>query len=366
MPKPPPSRLVIAVAAVIFLMSPSPAGVSTREPVQFNDRPAVPPPAASLDALGPWAVEQMLLPYSDLADVAAAPRFALPPAHASRWLPEPVASSLGPWRVEQLACPYAVTPPVEPEPVAAREPVAAPRPAPEPLPAPISEIDSPLGPWPVEQMLLPYPITVSPGELREYAKPLRPARPAPATRAAYGRALRRAAGSVRRFLYLVDDGARAVNQALRDLARPAVSTLGGPAVPPDSGAHADPAGPNDADERLSRLFETLDAFAPTREPGLTDDQGSFLLPWPDAPLTVSDPPALEGWWTDAAQGPVVAPVPLVATSGDSPPLRYAGLDRLFPPSTGVAFVAALLLIPMTCSVTAGAVRRHARDGPRRQ
>jgi hypothetical protein len=355
------------MAAVAFLMSPSPADISVREPVQFVERPAAPPPAASIDALGPWPVERLLLPYPNLADAASAPRFALPPAHASRWLPEPVASSLGPWRVEQLACPYAVTPPADPQPVT-RDPVAAPAPAsvPAPVPAPISEFDSPLGPWPVEQMLLPYPITVAPDQLREYAKPLRPARPAPATRAAYGRALRRAAGLVRRFLYLVDDGARAVNQALRDLARPAVSSLGGLAVPPDRPAHAAPARIDDADERFSRLFETLDAFAPTREPGLTDDQGSFLLPWPDAARTASDPPALEGWWTDAAAGPIVAPVPLVATSGDSPPLRYAGLDRLFPPSTGVAFLAALLLIPLTCSVTAGAVRRHAREGPRRQ
>jgi hypothetical protein len=365
MPKPPPSRLIIAIVAVVFLMSPSPAGVSAREPVQFNDRPAVPPPASHLEALGPWPVERMLLPYPNLADAAAAPRFALPPAHASRWLPDPVASSLGPWRVEQLACPYAVTPPADPQAVAAREPVAVPTPAPEPVPAPIPDV-SPLGPWPVEQLLLPYPITVAPDQLREYAKPLRPARPSPATRAVYGRALRRAAGSVRRFLYLVDDGARAMGQALRDLARPSVSSLGGLAVPPGDPAHADPAGIDGAARRLSRLLETLDAFAPTREPGLTDDQGSFLLPMSDAPLTVSDPLLREEWWTDAAPGPVVAPVPLVATSGDASDRRSAGLDKLFPPSTGVAFLAALLLIPMTFSVSAAAVRRHAREGPRRR
>jgi hypothetical protein len=83
-------------------------------------------------------------------------------------------------------------------------------------------------------------------------------------------------------------------------------------------------------------------------------------------LTASDPPAPEGWWTDAARGPVVAPVPLVEPSDDDTPApRHAGLDRLFPPSTGIAFLAALLLIPMTCSATAGAVRRQARQGPRR-
>jgi hypothetical protein len=309
MPRPPRTCWIVAGAAAVLLAHPSPAGLSARGPVQFDERPAPPPPASDIAALGPWSVDRLLMPYPGLPDAASAPRFVLPAATEARWLPQPVASALGPWRVEQLACPYSVTPPAGTA-LSARNPVANP---PAPRPAPVGETVSPLGPWPVERALVPYPSTV-----------------APRTRAAYGRTLRRVSASVQRLLYLVDDGARAVSQVLRELARPEPSSL--------------------------------DALAPVHEPALTDDQGSFLLPWLDAPLTASAPPAREGRWTDAASGLVVAPVPLVATDDGAPAL--AVLDRLFPPSTGIAFLAALLLIPTSCSITAAVVRRHARAGPR--
>jgi hypothetical protein len=122
----------------------------------------------------------------------------------------------------------------------------------------------------------------------------------------------------------------------------------------------------DAREGLKQLIEALDAFAPRPASWPDDDRGSVLLPWHEMPQTASDPFALDGRCTDADDELTVVPLAILPADCTSPPRHVAGLDGVFPSSTGVAFVAALLLLPLSCSYAAGAVYGYARDGPSRR
>jgi hypothetical protein len=359
---------IIAAAAMIILMSPSPAGVSVREPAAV-ERPAVRTGLDAIDpALGPWRIEQMLLPYPVTVAperlLEFAPRLVIPAVEAAQRWPGPVDSALGPWRVERFLCPYSIIG------ASARLPEPSGRLV-EPKPAPAA-VDPALGPWRIEQMLLPYPTTVAPDRLPEFVGPLVEPRhsvaPADGTRRAHVRLVMSVAGTARKLLSLVDHGAHAARRAMKDLTPPTEqpTTTGGQAATSDRGVQAMPAQIDDAGQGLKQLLEALDAFAPPPRPGPADDGQSFLLPWREVPQTASDPFALEQRWTDAD-----VELPIARASGlrggTSPPSQhYAALDRIFPQSTGVAFLAALLLIPLSCSYAAGAVYGYARDGPVRQ
>ncbi|MHC4649751.1 MAG: hypothetical protein ACYTES_02720 [Planctomycetota bacterium] len=397
---------IIAATAMVVLLSPSPAGVSVMVPAPFEEAPAVQPCSVAVDsAIGPWSIEQLLVPYpveiaphqlpafahrpvrpvaaQALVDPALgpwdverllvpyettltpeqlaqlAPQPVLPAAQLPQQPPAPVESALGPWRVEQFACPYQIT--VAPQ--RADEPVVQ-----APLAAPVT-IDPALGPWDVERLLYPYPATVAPQRLEEFsgrlAEPLRPTASAAEPRA-HMRFVMRVAGTARRLLGLMESGTQAARKAIRDLGQPATSTLGGQATTPDREGQAMPTQTDDPREGLKQLIEALDAFAPRPASWPDDDRGSFLLPWQEVPQTASDPFALEGRWTDADDELTIAPEIIMPAHGTSPPQHVAGLDRFFPPSTGFAFLAALLLIPASCSYAAGAVYGYARDGPSRR
>jgi hypothetical protein len=276
-------------------------------------------------------------------------------------LPDPVGSALGPWHVEQFVCPYHMPLPSK----RVREPTGQ---AARPLPVPVA-IDGALGPWPIERLLSPYPAAVAPQRLGEFCarglEPLRPAATLVPTTPAHSRLMIRAAGTARKFLGLVERGARAARKALEDFAEPLTPTLGEEVPAPDGGGRAIPIQTNDAAEgrQQQQSFGTLDASAPRPASWLHDDGGDFLLPWCEAPQTASDPFALKRRWTGAADEPPLAQKAIMPPGDPSRPRPVAGLDRVFPPSTGIAFLAALLLVPASCSYAAGAVYGYPRDGP---
>ena len=397
---------IISATAMIVLMSPSPAGVSVSMTAPSEEAPAAGACSDAFDAaIGPWAVERLLAPYpveiaphqlpafarriarplgaqravdpalgpwdvdrllcpypetfglDQLADLAPQP--VMPAASLPQQPSAPVGSDLGPWRIEQFVCPYQITAaPRRPDETAVQAP----------LPAPVT-LDPALGPWDVERLLHPYPDTVAPKRLGEFAR--RPAEPmGPAASAAEPRAhmriVMRVAGTARRLVGLVENGTKAARKAVKDLRQPATPTLGGQLATPDRGGQAMPTQTDDAREGLKQLIEALDAFAPRPASWPDDDRGSFLLPWHEVPQTASDPFVFDGRGTDADDEPTIVPLAILPADCTSPPRHVAGLDGVFPPATGVAFVAALLLLPLSCSYAAGAVYGYARDGPPRR
>ncbi|MHC4209590.1 MAG: hypothetical protein ACYSWT_07730 [Planctomycetota bacterium] len=406
MTKPHSACWIIAATAMVVLLSPSPAGVASNEPAgsgrlavepcsdtadpatgpwavermlvpypveiaphqlaAFAPRPAEPlrAVAAAVDpALGPWAIERMLCPYPATVALEALPELSpkreIPAATSIAQLPGPVDSALGPWRVEQFVCPYQIT-------VAPKRLREAARRAARPLPAPTT-IDSALGPWPIERLLSPYPAAVAPQRLPEFSawgmESLRPAASSVPTKPARNRLVLRVAGTTRKLLGLVERGARAARKALQDFSEPMTPTLGGEAAMPGGGGQAVPTQTSDAAEGRQQSIGTLDASAPRPASWLHDDGEDFLLPWREAPQTASDPFALKRRWTGAADELTLAPEVIMPPGDPSQPRPVAGLDRIFPQSTGIAFLAALLLVPASCSYAAGAVYGYARDGP---
>jgi hypothetical protein len=288
-----------------------------------------------------------------------APQPVMPAASLPQQPFAPIDSDLGPWRIEQFVCPYRIT-------VAARRPDETVVQA--PLAAPVT-LDPALGPWDVERLLYPYPDTVAPGRLGEFSR--RPAESmGPVAFAgeprAHMRIVMRVAGTGRKLLGLVEDGTQAARKMVKDLRQPSTPTLEGHPAMPDGAGQALPIHTDDAREGLKQLLEALDAFAPRPAIWPDDDRGSFLLPWHEVPQTASDPFALDGRWTDADAEPTIVPLAILPADCTSPPGHVAGLDGFFPPSTGVALVAALLLLPLSCSYAAGAVHGYVRDGPPRR
>jgi hypothetical protein len=334
---------------MVVLLSPSPAKVATGEAAEHGSPAVGCGPGAAITALGPWQIEHLLVPYPEPAAAEQLSEFDLPPvipaAEEARWLARPVESALGPWVIDRFLCPYSVTvaPGLRLEPT-------------EQLAKPVSDpalIEPSLGPWQIDRLLFPYPHAVVPQRAREFSvhpESRRTMRVGP--RPAHVRLVFRVAGMTRQVRGLVDDGARAARKAVQGFAQTGTPTLGGYAVPPRT---------DDAEEGLRQLLEALDAFAPP-----DDDRPSARSPWRDAPQTVSDPFALERTWTDADDGQPLAPEAIESKSTMSPPLRLAGFERVFPPSTGIAFLAALLLIPLTCSYAAGALHGYVRPGATRR
>jgi hypothetical protein len=351
--------------AVERLLVPYPAEIAPRQLLAYAPRPAEPARAAAADpALGPWSIERMLCPYPATVALEALPELApepeIPGATPIAQLPDPVESALGPWRVEQFVCAYQIT-------VAPRRVRETTEQAAGPLPVPAT-IDPALGPWPIDRLLSPYPSAVAPQRLGEFCagglEPLRPAASVVPTTPAHTRLVLRVAGTTRKFLSLVERGARAARKALQDFSEPMTPTLGEEVPVPDGGSRAVPIQTNDAAEgRQQQSFGTLDASAPRPASWLHDGGEDFLLPRCEAPQTASDPFALKRRWTDAADEPNLAQKAIMPPGDPSRPRPVAGLDRGFAPSTGVAFLAALLLVPASCSYAAGAVYGYARDGP---
>jgi hypothetical protein len=397
---------IIAGTAMVVLMSPSPAGVSVAVTPPAGEPPAAGVCSAAFDAaIGPWAVERLLTPYpveiapyqlpaftrriarplgaqgevdpalgpwdvdrllcpypetmglEQLAELAPQP--VMPAASLPQQPSAPIDSDLGPWRIEQFVCPYQIT-------VAARRPDETVVQA--PLPTPVT-LDPALGPWDVERMLYPYPNAVAPGRLGEFsrrsAEPMGPVAFADEPRA-HMRIVMRVAGAGRKLLGLVEDGTQAARKMVKDLRQPATPTLEGQAAAPDREGQALPIQTDDTREGLKQLMEALDAFAPRPAVWPDDDRGSFLLPWHGVPQTASDPFAFDGRCTDVDDEPTIVPLAILPADCTSPPGHVAGLDGVFPPSTGVALVAALLLLPLSCSYAAGAVNGYVRDGPPRR
>jgi hypothetical protein len=314
-------------------------------------------------ALGPWDVDRLLCPYPEtmgleqLAELAPQP--VLPAASLPQQPSAPIGSDLGPWRIEQFVCPYQIT-------VAARRPDETVAQA--PLPTPVT-LDPALGPWDVERMLYPYPNAVAPGRLGEFfgrsAELMAPVASA-GEPGAHMRIVIRVAGTGRKLLGLVEDGTQAARKLVKDLQQPETATWEGHPATPDRPGRAMSTQTIDAREGLKQLIEALDAFAPRPASWPDDDRGSFLLPWHEVPQTASDPFALDGRGTDADDGSTIVPLAILPAECTSPPGHVAGFDGVFPPSTGVALVAALLLLPLSCSYTAGAVYGYVRDGPPRR
>jgi hypothetical protein len=398
--------------AVEGLLCPYPGDIAPHQLHAFAFRTAEPQrAAAALDpALGPWAIERFLSPYPALVAIELLPELVrnpvMPAATPAEQLAGPVDSALGPWRIEQFVCPYQITvaPRRLPEAV---ERAAKPLPAPvifdaalgpwaverllfpypatvaphrlhEPvaraskrLPAP-AIFDAALGPWPVERLLSPYPAPVAPRRLPEFsagsAEPPHRAAAVAETKPAHTRLVMRVAGTTRKLLGLVERGARAARKALEDLSPSMTPTLGGEAPMPDRGGQAMPSQiDDDAAQRWEQSIGPFGALAPRPAPWPHDDGGSLHLSWREWPQTASDDPfAPERRWTDAADEPTLAPQAIMPPGDPSRPQHVAGFDRFFRQSTGVAFLAALLLVPLCCSYAAGAVYGYARDGPRRR
>jgi hypothetical protein len=350
--------------AVERLLAPYPPEIAPCQlPELAPEPPRLPAARAVVDpALGPWDIDRLLCPYpptmghEQLAELAPPP--VMPAARLAPHPDSPIGSDLGPWRVEQFACPYQITvAPARAEAVTVQTPLAAP-----------VNLDPALGPWDVDRLLFPYPDVVAPGRLREFSQitdPMGPTAYADEPRA-HVRVAMRVAGTARRLMGLVENGTQAARKLVKDLRQPAAPTLGGHVATPDRGGQAMPTQTDDAREGLKQLIEALDAFAPRPASWPDDDRGSYLLPWHEVPQTASDPFVFDGRRTDADDEPTIVPLALPPV-GDTPqPRHVAGLDGVFPPSTGVAFVAALLLLPLSCSYAAGAVYGYARDGPPRR
>jgi hypothetical protein len=347
------------------MLTPYPVEVAAHQLPAFAQKLARPLGAqrAVDPALGPWAVDRLLCPYPETMGLEQLAELAPQPVMPAASLPQqpsaPIDSDLGPWRIEQFVCPYQIT-------VASRRPDETAVQA--PLPAPVT-LDPALGPWDVERLLYPYPDAVVPKRLGEFSR--RPAEPmGPAAFAdeprAHMRIVMRVAGTGRKLLGLVEDGTQAARKVVKDLRQPATPTLEGHPATPDREGQAGPTQTDDAREGLKQLLEALDAFAPRPASWPDDDRGSLLLPWHEVPQTASDPFAFDGRRTDADDEPTIVPLAILPADCTSPPRHVAGLDGVFPPSTGVAFVAALLLLPLSCSYAAGAVYGYARDGPPRR
>jgi len=282
---------IIAATAMIVLMSPSPAGVSVTVTAVSGEAPAAGACSAVFDAaIGPWAVERLLTPYpveiapsqlpayarelgplghqgeldpalgpwdvdrllcpypetmglEQLAELAPQP--VMPAASLPQQPSAPIDSDLGPWRIEQFACPYQIT-------MAVRRPDETV--VQTPLPAPVT-LDPALGPWDVERLLHPYPDAVAPVRLGEFSR--RPAEPmGPAALAdeprAHVRIVMRVAGTGRKLLGLVEDGAQAARKVVKDLRQPARPTLEGQDATPDRGGQAMSTQTDDAREGLKQ------------------------------------------------------------------------------------------------------------------
>jgi hypothetical protein len=346
---------------MVVLMSPSPAGTTVKVSSPSWEARAAGACSEAFDAAnGPWAVERMLAPYPDEIAPCQLPAFDLRPARPMG-AQAAVDPALGPWDVDRLLCPYPGTMGFQQLAELAPQPVM---PAARLAPQPSAPIESGL-----ERLLYPYPDAVAPGRLSEFSRrpdePMGPAASA-ARPGAPMRIVMRVAGTTRKLMGLAENGTQTARKAVKDLRQPETPTWGGNSATPDRGGQAMPIQTDDAREGLKQLIEALDAFAPRPASWPDDDRGSFLLPWHEMPQTASDPFALDGRCTDADDELTVVPLAILPADCTSPPRHVAGLDGVFPSSTGVAFVAALLLLPLSCSYAAGAVYGYARDGPSRR
>ena len=226
------------------------------------------------------------------------------------------------------------------------------------------DIDPALGPWQVERMLFPYPATIDPDRgprppRRRVRAGSRTARLAPVGLPIDVQLAIGIKSTVRKLLGVLSDAGHAVGRGFDDPVPPPVEAQG----PTDQEADAVRTRLKDFRSRLDRLLETLQAVEQA-EPESEPDGG---VTGGEPRVSASDPFALQmvfGFddvvrpadpWA-LAESRARAPAP-------QPDRRSSSVTGILLQSSGVAFMAALVLVPFGCSRAAGAMYGCPRDGP---